>query len=106
VDVALAAPAADDDVPIACTLDGGAMADRLDEWQQVLAHVTARTELDGGVRLELDGDTDVAAVAQVAAAEQACCRFFDFALVIDRRGVALEVHAPPDGQPVLTALFG
>jgi hypothetical protein len=26
--------------------------------------------------------------------------------MIDDRGVALEVHAPPDGEPVLAALFG
>jgi hypothetical protein len=100
--------------PIACTLDGADMATRLDEWNALLADehglvggVTARRRLDdGGLRLEFGPGTDVAAIARLAAAEQGCCRFFRFALVIDDRGVALEVHAPPDGQPVLAALFG
>jgi len=93
--------------PIACTLDGGDMATRLDEWNALLAGVTARRRLgDGGLRLEFGPGADVAEIAQLAAAEQGCCRFFHFALVIDDRGVALEVHAPPDGEPVLAALFG
>ena len=93
--------------PIACTLDGGDMATRLDEWNALLAGVTARRRLDdGGLRLEFGPGADVTEIARLAAAEQGCCRFFHFALVIDDRGVALEVHAPPDGEPVLAALFG
>ena len=101
-------------MPIACTLDGRDMATRLDEWNALLSAkqdlhggVTARRRLDdGGLRLEFAPSTDVTEIARLAAAEQGCCRFFSFALVIDDRGVALEVHAPPDGQPVLAALFG
>jgi MerR family transcriptional regulator, copper efflux regulator len=101
-------------VPTACTLDAGDMATRLAEWSALLAEsgdslvgVTARRPLDGGgVRLEFGPGTDITEVARLAAAEQGCCRFFRFALVIDDRGVALEVHAPSDGQPVLAALFG
>jgi hypothetical protein len=93
--------------PIACTLDGGDMATRLDEWNGLLAGVTARQRIDdGGLRLEFGPGADVAEIARLAAAEQGCCRFFHFALMIDDRGVALEVHAPPDGEPVLAALFG
>jgi hypothetical protein len=92
--------------PIACTLGAGEMSSRLDEWRFLLRGVTARRRLDDGLRVEFGPDTDVTEVARLAATEQSCCRFFDFALVIDGRGVALEVHAPPVGQPVLTALFG
>ena len=49
---------------------------------------------------------DVAEIARLAAAEKECCGFFRFALVIDGRGVALEVHAPPEAADVVTALFG
>lgn len=94
------------DVPIACTLGADEMSTRIDEWNAVLQGVTARHPLAGGVRLEFGPDADVTEIARLAAAEQGCCRFFDFALVLDGRGVALEVHALPDGQPVLTALFG
>lgn len=100
-------------VPIACTLGAGEMATRLDEWSALLADkrdllqgVSARRALDDGLRLEFGPNTDVAEIARLAAAEQGCCRFFDFAVVIDGRGTALEVHAPADAQPVLTALFG
>jgi MerR family transcriptional regulator, copper efflux regulator len=104
----------DDAAPIACTLTGGDMATRLDEWTALLAGnedmlggVTARRALDdGGLRLEFGPGADVTEIARLAAAEQECCRFFRFALVIDDRGIALEVHAPPDGEPVLAALFG
>jgi hypothetical protein len=102
------------DVPIACTLPAGDMSARLDEWNELLAGkqdllqgVTARRALaDGGIRLEFGPGSDVAEIARLAAAEQSCCRFFSFSLVIDIRGIALEVHAPTAGRPVLIALFG
>jgi MerR family transcriptional regulator, copper efflux regulator len=99
--------------PIACTLGAGEMSTRLDEWNAILEEkrdllrgVTARGPLPDGVRLEFGPDTDVTELARLAAAEQGCCRFFSFALVIDTRGIALEVHAPPDAADVVTALFG
>jgi MerR family transcriptional regulator, copper efflux regulator len=95
-----------EDVPIACTLGAGDMATRLEEWNALLAAVVARRSLADGFRLEFAPDTDVTEIARLAAAEQGCCRFFAFTLVIDTRGIALEVHAPAEGQPVLTALFG
>ena len=72
-----------------------------------LQGVTARRALDDGrLRLEFGPNTEVTKIARLAAAEQGCCRFFSVALVIDDRGAALEVHAPPDAQPVLAAVFG
>jgi MerR family transcriptional regulator, copper efflux regulator len=111
---AIATPADSDEVPIACTLGAEEMSARVEEWNALLADkqdllqgVTARRALDdGGLRLEFGPHTDVTEIARLAAAEQACCRFFSFAVVIDNRGTALEVHAPPDAQPVLAALFG
>lgn len=94
------------DTPIACTLDAGDMVGRLDEWRAVLRSVVARTPLPDGMRLELEPEADVGEVARLAAAEQSCCAFFSFALVVDGRGTALEVRAPEDGQPVLASLFG
>lgn len=99
--------------PIACMLGAGEMSTRLDEWNALLEErrdllrgVVARRPLADGVRLELGPDTDVTELARLAAAEHGCCRFFSFALVIDTRGLALEVHAPPDAADVVTALFG
>ena len=56
--------------------------------------------------LELDPSAPLPEIARLAAAEQDCCRFFAFALTIDRRGLAIEVRAPDDALPVLHALFG
>jgi hypothetical protein len=95
-----------DEIPIACTLGAGEMSTRLDEWNALLENVVARHGITDGLRLEFRSDTEVTEIARLAAAEQTCCQFFDFTLAINARGIALEVHAPPDGQPVLTGLFG
>jgi DNA-binding transcriptional MerR regulator len=92
--------------PVACSLGAGETSTRVDEWNAVLGGVTSRHPLDGGLRLRFRPGTDVTEIARLAAAEQDCCRFFDFALVIDGNGIALDVHSPADGQPVLAALFG
>ncbi|HKH04796.1 MAG TPA: MerR family transcriptional regulator [Acidimicrobiales bacterium] len=105
--------AADDEPPVACTLDIGRMGSRVEEWaalldakQDMLSGVVARTPIDGGVRLRFGPGTDVAEVARLAAAEQDCCRFFRFTLSIDTDGITLEVRAPADAFDVVNALFG
>ena len=102
----MAKPLDEGAVPIACTLDAGALGSRLEEWRGVLGFVRARTPVDGGVRLELDPSAPLPEITRLAAAEQDCCRFFSFALTINRRGPALEVRAADDALPVLHALFG
>ena len=88
--------------PLMCTLGSADLPGRLQEWRDVTAHVTARTPIDGGIRLELDADTSPGDRAALMAAEQSCCSFFAFALTVDGRGVALEVRAPAEAL----ALFG
>jgi MerR family transcriptional regulator, copper efflux regulator len=102
--------------PIACTLGPGDVAGRLADWRALLTGggeaggpprgVTARLPLDDGVRLEFAPGTAVTEIARLAAAEQGCCRFFRFAIVIDDRGLALEVHASDSAADAVTALFG
>jgi hypothetical protein len=94
-------------IPIACTLDGNVMPDRLREWQALLAHVATRTATpDGGMRLEFDADAESAELMRLVAAEQQCCAFFAFAITVDNRGLALEVRAPDDALEIVTAVFG
>jgi MerR family transcriptional regulator, copper efflux regulator len=102
-----------DTPPIACALGAGEVTSRVAEWQALLAEnrerlvgVTARVPLEDGVRLEFGPNSDAGEIARLAAAEQDCCRFFRFAVVIDDRGIALEVHAPPEAADVVAALFG
>jgi MerR family copper efflux transcriptional regulator len=101
------------DTSVACTLSPDRMRDRLDAWNEllgdktaVLGAVTTRTAIDDGIRLEFACGVDVAELAHLAAAEQDCCRFFDFAITIDHRGVGLDVTAPPDALAAVIALFG
>jgi DNA-binding transcriptional MerR regulator len=92
---------------LACTLEPGAMPDRLADWERVLDHVRTRIATpDGGLRVELSDDVDLGALARLVAAEQRCCSFFAFAITIDHRGTGLEVRAPEAAAGIVTDLFG
>ena len=99
-------PVAADDAPIACTLAPQSMNGRLDDWRAVFAHVVHREPTNGGVRLTFAADAPLGELIRLTAAEQDCCQFFNFAITVDSRGVALEVRAPDDALPVLHSLFG
>ena len=87
-------PTVPEDVPIACTLEPDALPDRLAEWQHVLTAATGRDAIDGGLRIEFRPDADTAELGRLIGAEQRCCGFFRFTLMIDASGIALEVRAP------------
>lgn len=93
-------------IPIACTLEPGAMPDRLAEWAAVLESATRRTPVDGGVRIELRDDVDLGDLGRLLGAEQHCCSFFRFTLSVDAAGIVLEVRAPDLAADVITDLFG
>ena len=96
-----------DDPPIVCTLDGGAMPDRLVEWRAVLDQARSRTACrDGALRVEFDGEIALSDLTLLVAAEQRCCAFFAFAITVDSRGIALEVRAPDAATDIVTSLFG
>ena len=82
------------DAPIACTLGADSLGGRLDDWRQVLAHASARTHIDDGVRVEFSPDVPIAELSRLVVAEHECCQFFRFAISVDGRGLALEVTAP------------
>ena len=93
------------DDPIACTLSPADVPQRLADWQTVVGASEACEPTDGGIRLRLPPDTDVAAVAALAAAEQTCCRFFTFRLTIGAT-TTLDITGPADALPVIEALVG
>lgn len=97
------------DPPIACTLSADEIPGRVDDWHQIVGHVTDRQALPGGetgVRLMLDPAMPLAELTHLTMTEQGCCSFFAFAITIDGRGIGLEVRAPADAGNVLFALFG
>jgi MerR family transcriptional regulator, copper efflux regulator len=95
------------DIPIACTLDAGAMPDRLAEWQAVLSEVRRRsTTPDGRLRVEFNESLDLHTIVGLVAAEQQCCAFISFILTFDERGTALEVTAPESAADIIHTVFG
>lgn len=93
------------DPAIACSLPADRVAGRMGDWGRVLAG-TASAPIPGGVRVALAPETDLGAVAALAAAEWDCCRFFAFRVTIDDRGAGLEVTGPVEAVDVIHAAFG
>ncbi len=91
---------------IACTLSAGSMKGRIADWQSLLAYVARREKIDGGVRCVFAAGVSNSELMRLVAAEQDCCQFFEFAITVDSRGVALEVRAPADALPIVTSMFG
>ena len=90
--------------PVACSLDADGLGERAGR-RQDLVQGAVRTAIAQGLRLTLPADR-AAAMAELAAAEQECCPFFDFRLHLDGRDLHLEVRAPSEGADLLADLFG
>ncbi|MET7640487.1 MerR family transcriptional regulator [Streptomyces sp. NPDC005438] len=90
--------------PVACSLSGDGLRQRVDRWREVLDGAE-RSPVDDGLRLTLPVER-AASVAALAADEQACCPFFDFHLHLDGPALHLEVRAPAEGAAPLAELFG
>ena len=101
-----AEPAAAGEPAIACTLSTGSMNGRMADWQALLAHVECREAIDGGVRSVFAPSVPLDELMRLVAAEQDCCQIFRFAIIVDRRGVALEVRAPEDALVIVESMFG
>lgn len=91
---------------IACSLSANTLRDRIDDWNRILDTATSHLPIEHGVRVVFDRNVDVGALAVLAAAEQTCCAFFEFAIGIRTNGVNLDVTGPEDAQKVITAVFG
>jgi len=92
--------------PIACSLSSDALKGRLEDWQQLLGHVSRRESIDGGVRAAFMTSVPLDELMRLVAAEQDCCQFLSFAITVDARGIGLEITAPLDALPIVESLFG
>ncbi|MFD0902156.1 MerR family transcriptional regulator [Actinomadura sediminis] len=90
--------------PVACSLDGDGLGERVAQWRRLIDGA-GRQEIEDGVRLTLPA-ARAADIAALAAAEQRCCPFFGFRLLLDGPELHLEVHASEDGAAMLVELFG
>lgn len=90
--------------PVACSLSGDDLAERLARWRRLLdgAH---QARIDEGVRLTLPADR-AAEVAALAVDEQRCCPFFDIRLHLAGPALHLEVRVPDGGTELLADLLG
>ena len=93
------------DTPIVCTLGADDLAGRVDDWQAMMAQATGRTPTVDGMRMLFARSVDVAGLARLVAAEQECCAFYTFAIVIapdgDRGRGARPFWRGGDGQRAL-----
>ena len=93
--------------PVACTLGAADVPARLADWRRLLADATDRAATAEGVRVTFPATPGLAGrVAELARAEQDCCRFFGFTLHIGAELIELDITAPPEGRDVVFALFG
>jgi hypothetical protein len=91
--------------PLACALDAGSLAARVDEWRALVASSVVRVEAGpSSVRLVLrDSDAALVAAADLGAREKACCAFFDVSIEIQPDVRALLVTVPDGAQEALSA---
>ena len=95
-----------DGPPVTCALGAAEIPERMEAWRSALTHAVTRVAVDGGLRVTFDHRMPLTDLAELVAAEQRCCSFFDFSITIDRRGVALEARAPADALPIVLTLLG
>jgi hypothetical protein len=90
----------------ACTLPTTERPMRLAEFEELFAdHLTDTSWTGDRLRLSLSGGAGLREhVADLAARENACCSFFDFALSGTADAVVLEVGVPAERREILDAL--
>ena len=89
--------------PVACSLTGEGMTERVAQWRSALDGAV-RVEIPDGLRLTVSADR-FTVLAELATAEQRCCPFFDFRFHLSGSDLHLEVRAPAEGASLLVGLF-
>ena len=89
--------------PIACSLTGDGMTERLTQWRSALADAL-HVEIPDGRRFTVPA-ARFPALSELAAAEQQCCPFFDFRFHLDGRDLHFEVRAPAEAAALLADVF-
>lgn len=71
----------------------------------MLAQADDREPVDGGLTFRFPPAL-AGRVAELAAAEQRCCTFFEFTLHLITGGLRFQVQVPEDAAPLLADMFG
>jgi MerR family transcriptional regulator, copper efflux regulator len=93
--------------PVACSLEAGDLASRLEQWRRALTGVASVSRREPHVgTLRFSADADVGQLAALCADEVRCCPFFVFDLRIGKDGVELTVRVPVGAEATLESLIG
>ncbi|MGI5479397.1 hypothetical protein [Streptomyces lavendofoliae] len=77
------------------------------QWRDLVAEAGGRESVDDGVLLSFPPHAEIASrIAELAAAEQGWCAFFDFTLHLTSSAFRLTVRAPEGADGMLADLFG
>lgn len=90
---------------VACTLTAANQAGRIGEWRQLLGQADGRETVAGGLAFRFPAGL-AGRVAELAAAEQRCCPFFEFTLHLIAGGLRFEVRIPEGAATLLPDVFG
>jgi anti-sigma-K factor RskA len=93
----------DASTPIACNLDAGSLADRVEEWRAMVATSVVRVEAEpAAVHLVLEPSDDaLVAAAALAQREKQCCPFFDVAIDIGAQERTLSLRVPEGAEEAM-----
>ena len=91
------------DPPIACSLEAGARADRVEQWRALVATSVVSVEAEPrSVHLLLEqSDTALLAAVELAQREKQCCPFFDVAVDIGAEQRALSLSVPEGAEDAM-----
>jgi hypothetical protein len=93
------------ELPIACTLEPDALAERRAAWAAVTgAALRGRAEIAGGVRLVFDGAAEPE-LRSLAALEADCCSFATWTVTRQGAEAVLDVEAAPEQADAVRAMF-
>jgi hypothetical protein len=93
------------DGPIACSLDAGSFAQRIGEWQALVAtSVDAVVSEPTAVHLALEPSAQaLVAAVDLAQREKQCCPFFDVTVDIGAEQRTLSLRVPEGAEEALAA---
>ena len=90
----------------ACTLGDADMHLRLHEWSALRDRAKDIRQVPGGWVLILADAEPIAAAADLAARESACCAFYTFTLRLDGPTRELQITAGPGQETAIEVLLG
>ena len=103
-------PIYDATAPIACTLGGGEVQERLGQLEHLRANVRGLERTEHGLLLHFAADAELEAeLRRFAVAEKGCCAFWGFDVERTPTEVTLRWDAPPAAAAIveqLAAYFG